>query len=215
MGRTREPSLLSRSACSAGHLEIVKLLVGDKVPMPHKVFYYACEGGRTSVVEWLLKFPEVLAVVKHEDDLFLRLACSKGYTEIARLLLDIESVDPMAAFGYPLRSACEYGRSEIVSILLRDPRVDPLVKDNYCLRVAFKQKHQEVVKLLLTDHRVNPVLGNALLILMARDLWNLDNDSPFTGIPFELSSKIVILMMELFIDEIQSTGDEDTSKSVT
>lgn len=194
-----------RIACSGGHLEICKLLVGEKrVTIPYKALSYACEKGRYNVAEWLLSRPEVDPAT--ENNLILCITCSKGHTDVAKLLLATPSVDPAARDSYPFRSACEYGRTSTVALLLEDPRVDPTVLENYGLKQALQNKHWDVAKLLLLDNRVNLTLSQVLLIFMARSYWSEDDENnPFTLIPFELSSKIIYLMQTLFIEELDTT----------
>jgi ankyrin repeat protein len=52
------------------------------------------------------------------NNLPLRTACTKGYTEIVRLLLNDPRVNPSAANNQALESAVEFGRVEIVRMLM-------------------------------------------------------------------------------------------------
>ncbi|KAF8837279.1 ankyrin, partial [Paxillus ammoniavirescens] len=115
------------SACSTGHMDIVKLLLekgahvnpqgeGSKTPLCS-----ACYGGRFDIVELLL---EKGADVNPHGKLFdapLRSACSGGYVDIVKLLLQ-QGADVNAHgknFSTPFGSACSRGDSAIIELLLQ------------------------------------------------------------------------------------------------
>lgn len=104
---------------------------------------------------------QILEVIK---DYNLKFSCYKlwlralqnEYTEVVKLLLEENLVDPSAYDNYAIRYASEKGDTEVVKLLLKDDRVDPASWDNYAIRYASCFGYVEVVKLLLDDKRVDP-----------------------------------------------------------
>ena len=72
-----------------------------------------------------------------------------GHTDIVRILLWGDEVDPCADDNYAIRKASENGHTDIVQILLACADMDPSVKDNYAIRKARKHGHTEIVQMLL------------------------------------------------------------------
>jgi len=101
------------------------------------------------------------------DDESFQIACNSGYTEIVRMLLDLErGVNPAANDNRALRNACYFGQLEIVCLLLDLPPergVDPAAIDNYALRTACIDGHTDIVRLLLElplERGVHPAVRN-------------------------------------------------------
>ena len=91
------------------------------------------------------------------DNYAIKYASLDGYTEIVKLLLQDERVDPSADNrNDAIRYASMNGHTEIVKLLLQDKRVDPSNKKNLAIGFASYYGHTEVVKLLLQDKRVDP-----------------------------------------------------------
>jgi len=82
-------------------------------------------------------------------------ACTRGHTEIVRLLLDLpweRGVDPSARDNKSLRFASRHGHTEIVRMLLNlplDRGVNPEAYENEALRVACYRGQTDLVPLLL------------------------------------------------------------------
>jgi len=87
-----------------------------------------------------------------------RIACSRGHTEIVRLLLD-RGVNPSAIDNYALRWASRNGHTNIVRLLLDLP----LEKGADAFRDAYELGHTEIVRLLLDlplDRGVDPAISS-------------------------------------------------------
>ncbi|KNC73428.1 hypothetical protein SARC_14015 [Sphaeroforma arctica JP610] len=86
-------------------------------------------------------------------------ASKNGHTDVVRLLLGSDKVNPGDDKSVALRVACEEGHIEIVRMMLALPHtqfVDPGIENGFCLRKAIDNRHSEVVRMLLQDMRVDP-----------------------------------------------------------
>jgi len=81
---------------------------------------------------------------------------AKINTEIVRMLLDDDRIDPSINNDIAIRFASLRGRAGAVRMLLKDGRVDPSSTDNNAIRAASGYGHIEVVHALLEDGRANP-----------------------------------------------------------
>jgi ankyrin repeat protein len=86
----------------------------------------------------------------------IQIASYYGCTEVVRLLLNGNCVDPSYDDNYAIRLASRSGHVEVVQLLLSDNRVDPSDDDNEAICFASYFGHVEVVRLLLSDNRVDP-----------------------------------------------------------
>lgn len=102
-----------------------------------------------------------------QDRECMRVACSRGYTEIFRLIIIDDRFNPSDHHNYLIRLASKKGHSEIVQLLLNDSRVDPSAADNEAIRLASKYGHFGVIQLLLSDPRVDPSANNNEAIRIA------------------------------------------------
>ena len=82
------------------------------------------------------------------------LACSGENTEIVRLLLQDDRVDPEAfdKNGYDaISSAVLHNRTAIVKLLLEDERIDPLGNDYRAMHLAQQKGYMGIVELFLSN----------------------------------------------------------------
>jgi hypothetical protein len=117
----------------------------------------------TDVVKEMLKYHHP----GKDDDIAIRMAASRGYTEIVKLLLTDERVDPTACDNYALRYAASDGHIEVVRVLLVDGRSDPAAEDNWAFRIAAANGRLEIVRMLLADPRVDPTVDNKIALRWA------------------------------------------------
>jgi ankyrin repeat protein len=116
-----------------------------------EVFEFCFEHNIESGILQILKF----GVVKPNDDVFFW-AVRNGFTEIVKLLLEDDSIDPAMMDNDSIAEACCKGHLEIVKLLLNDLRVDPSANDQLAIRFAASEGHFEIVELLLKDPRIDP-----------------------------------------------------------
>lgn len=76
----------------------------------------------------------------------IRLASQNGHTDVVRLLLQDDRVNPASNSNQALLSASKRGHVGVVRLLLQDRRVEPAIND--AIRVASTYRHADVVALL-------------------------------------------------------------------
>ncbi|XP_063405743.1 serine/threonine-protein phosphatase 6 regulatory ankyrin repeat subunit C-like [Mytilus trossulus] len=160
-------------ACNNGNTEVVKLLVDAGMNIKgssnarRTPLFLACENGHYDTVKYLLCLngktsnDRVDATIKDEGGSeVLHAACSKGHTEIVKLLFDVGMhINDTSIEGYtPLYLACMYGHYDTVKFLLDlngekfDSCVDTTIKHIEgwsVLHVACFKGHTGVIKLLI------------------------------------------------------------------
>jgi ankyrin repeat protein len=157
---------LIEMASDGGHCQIVRLLVNDERVNPGLSPQFAlgfhCISGDLERVRMILTaHPEVDPAA--DDNHAVRVACSKGHSEIVSLLLGDPRVDPSTNDNDVIIGVCNsdaYERDVIVKLLLTDPRVDPSAQGNRALKVATQNGSTDVMMLLLVDPRVDPSVGS-------------------------------------------------------
>eukprot|EP01117_Protostelium_nocturnum_P012835 TRINITY_DN4755_c0_g1_i1.p1 TRINITY_DN4755_c0_g1~~TRINITY_DN4755_c0_g1_i1.p1 ORF type:complete len:449 (+),score=163.72 TRINITY_DN4755_c0_g1_i1:209-1555(+) len=161
----------------------------DRRIIMNTAFSTSCARGYLSVVELLLKRPDVNPSNNMNDPIreasyhgwgevvqlllsdprvdpsecrneAIRYASFTGSFEVVQLLMADKRVDPSAEHNHSIRVASYYGFERVVDLLLKDPRVDPTVNQNEPIRVASSRGMDEVVGRLLLDKRVDPSAGN-------------------------------------------------------
>jgi ankyrin repeat protein len=152
-------------AARLGNIEITKLLLFDARTIPNIgnniVLITAIENNNHKIVRLLYKYNHLhynnMINMRYDDDLPLRIACSKGHMATVKCLLSLpyNRVDPACCANDCIIRASSLGHINIVNILLKDNRVNPTDRNNLAIRNASKMGHKEVVKLLLTDYRVD------------------------------------------------------------
>ena len=161
------------SACTYGHLECAKRLIGNtnateliyntnhtnviefllgRVDPSFGSLVNAARKGSAGLVDILLQRADQSAKMGR----VLTVAAKKGHASIVKLLLADERVDPAADDNEAFREAAAKGHVEVIRLLLADKRVDPAACGNVAFREAAAKGHIEVVKLLLADKRVDP-----------------------------------------------------------
>ena len=96
-------------------------------------------------------------------------ACNKGYTEIVRMLLADERINPATMSNRALIRACRKGHRDIVTLLLNDKRIDLTACGNRALKSSCARGHLETVRILLKDERIDPSYDNNAALWTARD----------------------------------------------
>jgi len=88
------------------------------------------------------------------DNTLFKYACIKGYDEIVKYLLTIDSVDPSAGNNYCLYYAIYNSHYNIIKMLLDDYRVDPSKNNNFMFSFSLQLVDKTAMKMLLHDDRV-------------------------------------------------------------
>jgi len=150
-------------ASVSGNLDCIKYLVKDGAKINevtadgHSALNIATINGHVDVVRYFL---ELKVNIDHQDSIEewspLHAASSRGFTEIARMLIDagadIESED--RTDWTPLHHACRYGYSSIVKLLIdKGAKLDKTINDENeetALHLAAKFGHIDVVQVLLS-----------------------------------------------------------------
>jgi ankyrin repeat protein len=166
-------------AAENGHLEIVKLLLGNNANINSQAgnkktpLHVAVENGHLEIVKLLLGNN---ANINSQEDLgysSLHVAVEKGHLEIVKLLLEnnadvnIQAGNKDIAFYLAVR----YGHLKIVKILLKHTSKDHMLGALYS---AVRYGHLEIVKLLLDngarDHiNEKAKYGECTLLFLALD----------------------------------------------
>lgn len=146
-----------QKAAFDGQTEIVRLLLSDPRVNPANglALYWASTHGYADIVEILLKDGR-----SDPSDGPLRRAVENAHTNVIRVLLGDERVDPAANGNAAIREACRYGNVATVRILLSDERVNPADNNNAALRKACRYGNVATVRILLEDERVDPTANN-------------------------------------------------------
>ncbi|KAJ3027537.1 UNVERIFIED_CONTAM: hypothetical protein HDU68_003623 [Siphonaria sp. JEL0065] len=106
---------------------------------------------------------------EHFDDIIFLSAARFGNTNVVRLLLLDDRVDPCVAGGAAIRDAASNGHTKVVKLLLADKRVDPNARGYNALTNASLNGHVEVVEALLKDPRTDPAVMTNLAIRQAEN----------------------------------------------
>ena len=131
-------------AAENNQINMVMLLLSDPRVVPDDfIFRWAIDKGHSNVVS------KILESLSPEINAALVTSLYKGYTEIVKLLLADERVDPTWNDNKAIRVASKKGYTEIVKRLLSDSRVNPEAFDNEAIKSAYKNNHIEVIKLLI------------------------------------------------------------------
>lgn len=138
-------------SCKYGSNFIFHTLLSDFQIDDQKPFIKAVEHGQTDLVEYFLKNVENCDPSAN-DNYPIRVACSKGYCSIVRLLLKERGVSPYCSENQPLRHAVENNHILVAQILLDDggARINPAAKNNRALLTAVRNDNLEMSKLLLS-----------------------------------------------------------------
>jgi len=90
--------------------------------------------------------------------------CAFGDTNMVRLILLENKVDPAAECSNALLVACSSGHSDVVRILLEDGRSNPRALSDSAIRYACMKGHSDVVRILLNDGRADPSIWDSLAL---------------------------------------------------
>ena len=125
--------------------------------------------GSSCVVTRFLK-PDINADPAYDQQYAIRWASGNGHTEIVRVLLADERVNPPS---HALSMACENNHLEVVKLLITDPRIDPSV-NNELIRVATDMGYIKIITLLMADQRVDPSAKNQAALMRAIKMGRSD-----------------------------------------
>ena len=157
-------------AATAGHTQIVKLLLDDGVDvnMQNRYGYTALstasDKGHRDIVQLLLGVEGIDVNMQNSSgDTALTLASAKGHRDIVQLLLGVEGIDVNVKNRYgdtALVIASSNGRRDIVQLLLGVEGIDVNMKTSYgdtALTLASRKGHKEIVQLLQRFSREHSV----------------------------------------------------------
>ena len=174
-------------ACVGGHLEVVKLLLGHRdIHINHHELIIAANGGHVAIVEYFLSLSDKVNINKQDKNGWTALmkACSEGFKEVVRVLLDNPLIDvnitsndgSFAALHLACARDKDNNNKTIVSMLLDHENIQVNKADaagTTPLIIACYQGHLWLLRLLLTreDIDVNAQYQNkntALMIACSR-----------------------------------------------
>lgn len=98
-------------------------------------------------------------------------ACTKGYVEVVKLLLNDYKVDPSDYSNYAIRGAISEGCEQVVKLLLKDERVNPNACSGFPISEAIEKGYTNTIKVLLNDKRVDFTFYNEDSIVSVSK-WN-------------------------------------------
>lgn len=115
-------------ACRNGHLKMVKWIynmwptrinANSNLGEGETCLYFACLGGYTDIIEWLVKQKRLNINVAKNHGLYFTMACEGGHLEVAKLLLRIapDEIDITNRQDLSFRMACFKGHWEIAKWL--------------------------------------------------------------------------------------------------
>ena len=185
-------NLALKTACTEGHLEIVRvLLASNQCKGLHNEYYEAAERNHVEILRALLqyqryprcnepsmfrichKYPKTVEMLLQEFDFDPRgregydeevIRATYCYPEVLKILLRDGRADPTVVDSIVLRAACFAHNVESVRALLEDGRADPAARGNEAIRTASRCYDPELARILLADSRVDPsVLDNLAL----------------------------------------------------
>jgi len=81
----------------------------------------------------------------------LKLACSEGHTEIVRLLLLDDKIDPSESKNNALSRAAYNGHSDIVKMIIDHPRTDLSIKKDY-INSAIEGDNFQILEMLVVAY---------------------------------------------------------------
>ncbi|KAJ3272774.1 hypothetical protein HDV01_005302 [Terramyces sp. JEL0728] len=157
-------------AAISGHFSLTESLLDGNI---HKVFEFTAQsenisilcssvhGGGITLINHVLELVDRgSGTVEYPNrdrlnEALLR-ACKKGYTRVAKYILQLNDSDSLYYSGCLLRNAISNGHLEIVKLLLQDSRLNPSVNRNEMVRLAAAKGCTEIVGLLLRNEKVDP-----------------------------------------------------------
>lgn len=142
-----DDSLLSMAALF-GDLEVTKkFLAGRKVNETRNAFILACFFGHVDICAFLIDkvVPEHIAFCA---------AIKNGHTEIVKLFMKDNRIDPALDDYYAFLSAICVGKIDVVRVFMDDERVDVTYGNNKPLKIAIMSNRLDLVKVLLSDTRI-------------------------------------------------------------
>jgi hypothetical protein len=145
------------TAVANGRLDVIEHLLQDKCLDPTTAIRVAVEGGHEAIVQRLLRIPRVDPMI--DGGRVLRMAASKGNSQILALLLQDRRVDssPAQIIGL-FRAAVAHDKANIIDLLLQRQEVNFDNVIDEVLVEAVAGGHEAVVKRLLQDPRVDPTI---------------------------------------------------------
>ena len=97
------------------------------------------------------------------NGIFKELIEANIHSEVVKLLLANDKVDPSADNNWAIRLASNNGHLEVVKLLLANDKVDPSADNNWAIRLASNNGHLEVVKLLIPRVDMSKITNTKIL----------------------------------------------------
>ncbi len=147
-------------AAHNGHTDLAKLLLDrganieakDRSMIAARPLHWAVHGNHVGTAKLLIEHGANVNAVA-ADGYPLQTAAGRGYTEIARMLLENRADPELGGIMAALLQAAQFGRTETVAVLLKHG-ADVAARDGEgrtALHVAVERHHTEAAKLLI-DH---------------------------------------------------------------
>ncbi len=139
-------------ACERGNLPMVRLLLADRsflITTPHNKGGKGTESYLASPIKTLLERRRVNPSAC--EDRAFRIACEKGYVDIALELLKDDRLNPGAKDDEGLFKACQNNHTVIVTLLLNNSKVDPIANNYAAIRIAYEKGHFGIVEIFLNS----------------------------------------------------------------
>jgi ankyrin repeat protein len=149
-------------ASENNHIDVINLLLQDPRIIPDDdIIFYASRYGNIEIIKKCLQKRNENNYVNYINVDGLQDACIYGHTEIVKIFLEDNRVDPILLdkkINRVLCCACIYGRIEIVKLLLQDHRIKPIVDNDPAISSAATSGHIEIVKLLLQKQNESHII---------------------------------------------------------
>eukprot|EP01125_Pyxidicula_operculata_P019671 TRINITY_DN7140_c1_g1_i1.p1 TRINITY_DN7140_c1_g1~~TRINITY_DN7140_c1_g1_i1.p1 ORF type:complete len:1506 (+),score=301.40 TRINITY_DN7140_c1_g1_i1:26-4543(+) len=212
-------SLIQRAMTDA-NAEKAKVGINKLISQGNSLLHLATEIGNTEMVEWLLSEGAFPDVVNSNGKIPLQIACEKGYSQIAKLLIQSSKRSYTKTKLQEMNFNCLFaavngGHVETVKTLL-DAGTDPnIVHNQSCLSRAINIGRVDVVKELI-DHGASAITSDNLsntpihlasmngnlsilstLLISYLQLKNFDNKSPLDLWPKEMAASLDLLITPL------------------
>ncbi|KAJ3327296.1 hypothetical protein HDU76_012042 [Blyttiomyces sp. JEL0837] len=167
------------SACSAGYLNIVKMILDmDDVDaaeceeVVNEAFQLACKGDSDAegVVKVVLDVNGVDPTAF--DNQAIRNAAKRGNYKVVKVLSTVNGIDGGANDNEAIKKACKSGYVMAAKVLLGMESVDPSANDNEALLTTIRRRETKIVKLLVSCDRFDPAANDNEALILAVNSWS-------------------------------------------
>jgi len=114
-------NIVIKCASSAGHEDVVRLLLQDPRVDPTAAIWHATSCKNANVLRLLLQDSRVDSI--EDINSVLATVCREGDIDMVRVLLEDPRVDPTADNGYAIKIALAYKNRNIVDLLVKDRKI--------------------------------------------------------------------------------------------